>query len=62
MDETVISRAMEPFFTTKPVGQGTGLGLAIAYGIIIRHRGKIALESEPGRGTRVRVTLPVNIR
>lgn len=53
-----IRRIFEPFFTTKPVGKGTGLGLTIAYGIIQKHNGNIAIESEPGSGTLVRVRLP----
>jgi signal transduction histidine kinase len=52
-------RVFEPFFTTKPIGRGTGLGLSIAYGAIKSHRGTIAIESEPGRGTRVTVRLPI---
>ncbi len=51
-------RVFDPFFTTKPVGVGTGLGLGIAYQIVKSHGGEIRLESEPGRGTRVRVQLP----
>jgi signal transduction histidine kinase len=51
-------RIFEPFFTTKPIGQGTGLGLSLAYGIIERHHGSITVDSEIGRGTRFRITLP----
>src|SRR5579883_3466706 len=51
----------DPFFTTKPVGKGTGQGLAIVHSVVVqRHRGAIALESEPGRGTTFTIRLPVD--
>jgi len=53
-----LPRVFDPFFTTMPVGKGTGLGLTISYSIVERHGGKIALESQPGRGTRLTVRLP----
>ena len=62
IDRETIDRIFEPFFTTKPIGKGTGLGLAIAYGAAKSHGGTIVVESEPGRGTRVRVRLPVAAR
>ncbi|GAA0816338.1 response regulator [Spirilliplanes yamanashiensis] len=62
MPPEVLSRAFEPFFTTRPRGQGTGLGLATAYGVITDAGGHIALDSEPGRGTTVRVYLPAAAR
>ncbi len=57
MDAELIDRVFNPFFTTKP--QGSGLGLAIVRKIVDAHDGRIDLESAPGRGTTVRVTLPV---
>jgi two-component system NtrC family sensor kinase len=57
--DTVQSRIFEPFFTTKPQGRGTGLGLSICYGIVEEHRGRIEVDSHPGRGSLFRVSLPV---
>ena len=51
-----LSRVGEPFYTTKP--GGTGLGIAIAQRIVERHGGTLSFESQPGRGTTVRVALP----
>lgn len=58
MAPEISRRIFEPFFTTKPVGKGTGLGLSLTYSIIERHRGSISVDSEVGRGTCFRVTLP----
>src|SRR5450759_2892088 len=58
MTAEVRKRCLEPFFTTKGA-RGTGLGLATSYGIVNRHHGEIQIESEPGQGTRVIVSLPI---
>jgi PAS domain S-box-containing protein len=54
-----MSKVMEPFFTTKEDGKGTGLGLAICRRIVQQHNGKLDIDSEVGKGTTVRITLPV---
>ena len=57
MSPEVAKRATEPFFTTK--GLGTGLGLAMVHGFVQQSQGRLDIESEPGRGTRVRMVFPV---
>jgi len=59
MEEATLRRACEPFYTTKPVGKGTGLGLSMARGFAEQSGGALAVASEAGRGTQVRLWLPV---
>jgi PAS domain S-box-containing protein len=59
MDQATLARAAEPFFTTKPLGKGTGLGLAMARGFAEQSGGMLSIESSPGRGTTIRLWLPV---
>ncbi len=58
MPQATVARLFEPFFTTK--AKGTGLGLAIVKRIVETHKGEIDIRSEPGRGTRVHVYLPLS--
>jgi CheY-like chemotaxis protein len=58
MTQEVLRKAFEPFFTTKPVGSGTGLGLSQVYGIAKQTGGTVAIDTELGKGTTVRVYLP----
>lgn len=59
MDIEVTRRAFDPFFTTKALGEGSGLGLANVYAIVQQAGGHVAIDSRPGAGTTVRMSLPV---
>lgn len=58
MSAEVAERAVDPFFTTKPMGQGTGLGLSMAYGFVRQSGGQLRVLSTLGEGTRIELLLP----
>jgi len=57
--EENLSKVLEPFFSTKPVGRGTGLGLSLCFGIIEAHGGRIDIKSQLNEGTEVTIFIPV---
>ncbi len=59
MTPEVAARAFEPFFTAKTDGHGTGLGLSMVYGFAKQSKGAVTIDSEPGRGTTVKLLLPL---
>ena len=61
MSRDVITRALEPFFTTKAAGKGTGLGLSMVYGFVRQWGGDVRIYSEPSVGTTVRLLLPAAV-
>lgn len=60
ISEEYLSKAFDPFFSTKEIGKGTGLGLSICHGIIEQHSGTIELMGEEGKGTTVTIKLPLH--
>ena len=60
MSAGIRRKIFDPFFTTKPIGKGTGLGLWICMSIIQKHRGNIDVESQEGKGSTFKITLPIS--
>ncbi len=60
MDQATLTRATEPFFSTKGVGKGTGLGLSMVHGLAAQSGGTLRLESVPGTGTTIELWLPAS--
>jgi signal transduction histidine kinase len=58
IQENIIDKIFQPFFTTKPAGQGTGLGLSMAYDIVKAHGGELKVESKKGEGSEFVIKLP----
>lgn len=59
MSPDVLRRCFDPFFTARPDGQGTGLGLSMVYGFIRQSGGDMTVQSKPGHGTTVRMSVPL---
>jgi PAS domain S-box-containing protein len=61
MDETILNKAREPFFTTKGPGKGTGLGLSMVQGLAVQSGGALRISSKTGQGTTVDLWLPKSV-
>lgn len=62
MDQSMLDRIFEPFYTTKEVGKGTGLGLSIVQSIIKQHRGDISVTSQINKGTTFTILIPEHMK
>ena len=57
--KNILPRIFDPFFTTKDIGKGTGLGLSICYGIVVKHNGRISVESRLNEGSTFTIRMPL---
>ena len=62
MPPEILKRAVEPFFSSKPLGKGTGLGLSMVHGLAVQLGGALQLSSTVGKGTTATLLLPVGNR
>ena len=60
IQQKVVDKIFQPFFTTKPTGQGTGLGLSLSYDIVKVHGGEIKVETKEGEGSEFIIQLPIS--
>ena len=60
MNQAILDKIFDPYFTTKEVGKGSGLGLAVVHGIVKSHKGSISVESQPGKGTSFSIIFPIS--
>ena len=60
IQQKVLDKIFQPFFTTKPTGQGTGLGLSLSYDIVKAHGGELKVETREGEGSEFIISLPAN--
>ncbi len=59
INQKILDKIFQPFFTTKPTGQGTGLGLSLSYDIIKAHGGEMKVETKEGEGAEFIIQMPV---
>ncbi|MEP6594342.1 MAG: ATP-binding protein, partial [Ginsengibacter sp.] len=61
IQQKVLDKIFQPFFTTKPAGEGTGLGLSLSYDIVKAHAGEIKVHTTQGEFTEFVIQLPITV-